>query len=198
MNDFETFEKQRMDFISKHLIGADNLAKLKENESIKNPLIKYFESKYFKVITEKFDDSRKYRFDIILYHITDKENHYPIIIECKRDGRKKGGELAKWCLQCKNYSDTFIDKKQVSVFVAPQISFFYLVEGSYFSPHNPLSFYHSNTNSFLFSAFNFGEVLKIGTFKKKIILCANNKKIWDSENPQSFDFDILKTLFKLN
>ena len=189
MNEFEEFNQTRIEFVNKHFGNADILAKALENKEVRDPLAIYF-SKYFEVLKEKKDDSGKFRFDLILYHPTDKQKNYPLVIECKKDGRKKGKNIAEWCIQCKNYSTLLFNGKKIYVFCYPQISHFYLIEGSFLSPHSP-DYHVGNINSFLYASFNFGEVLKIKKENMIYVLCVNNKIVWRSDYSHIINFDKL-------
>jgi hypothetical protein len=195
MDLFNEFNKLRIKFISEDFVNANKLSEALENKQIRDPLADYF-SKYFTVLKEKKDDTNKYRFDLILYHKSDLENNYPVIIECKRDGRKRGVDLANWCLQCKIYSSLFFKGKKVSVFCYPQISHFYLIEGALISPHTPED-YVSNINSFIYASFNIGELLKIKKKNFLYVLCVNNSIVWSSQFPETFNYNKLSKLFNL-
>jgi hypothetical protein len=192
---FEEFNKCRIDFINNKFVDANKLSEALEGKNIRDPLIKYLSS-FFYVESEKFDDTKKFRFDIILYHKTDTNKNYPLIIECKRDGRKRGVDLAQWCMQCKEYSTLLYKGNKISVFCFPQISYYYLLEGAFISPHF-LNDYVSNTNSFIFHAFKMGELTKVKKQNFVYMLCANNLIFWRSDYNESFDFNKLIKTFSL-
>lgn len=179
MDKFYEFTHLRIRFINENLGNANKLSEALEGNGLRDPLALYF-SKYFIVEKEKKDDSQKYRFDIVLFHPTDKEKQYPLIIECKKDGRKRGKDIASWCNQCKIYSDLTYKGFKIHVFCYPQISEFYLLEGAFISPHDPHE-YVGNVNSFLYASFKMGEVLKIKKRYFEYVLCMNNKIVWSSE-----------------
>lgn len=193
--DFKEFNQHRIEFINRHFTDANKLAEALENSAVKDPLIKFLQN-HFTVYSERFDDSKRFRFDIILYHKSDQQNNFPIIIECKRDGRKRGVDLANWCLQCKEYTTLFYESKKVSVFCFPQISYYYLLEGAFVSPHfvnDPVS----NTTSFLFHSFGIGELLKVKKRNFVYMLCANNTTFWRSDLPSYFEYNKLIKTFNL-
>jgi hypothetical protein len=189
MNIIYEFIRLRDRVVREYLVDVDKLSETLENEGVRDPLAQYF-SKFFDVEKEKKDDSNKYRFDIILFHPSDYDKKYPLIIECKKDGRKRGKDIGLWCNQCKIYSDLTYKGNKIHVFCYPQISQYYLFEGTFLSPHEPWE-YVGNINSFLYASFGIGEVLKIKKRQFEYVLCINNKLVWRSESPENINYNKL-------
>lgn len=159
-------------------------------------LSKYF-SNWFDVQFEITSDCRKRRIDILMFHHSDNEKLYPIGIELKKTGVKRGGDIAKWCMQAKDYTTLSFKGFKPTVFIAPQISGWYLDEGERISKHDvELSGYmgsHNNVNSFLYQSFGFGELQKyyyknIGCMR----LVINTFIIWDCKEPSKLNYSKLQ------
>lgn len=149
----------------------------------------YF-SKWFDVEREIKSDCLKRRIDILMFHKSDKENILPIGIEIKIVDTKKGSELADWCLQAQHYSTLSFRQFKPTIFILPQITGNYLDEGLLINKHNiespGIKGVHNNVNSFLYKAFNFGEVQKYkfnNIYYSRLVI--NTKQIWDSRIPQN-------------
>lgn len=131
--------------------------KLQENIS------KYM-STWFNVTREVKSNDGKCRIDIIMIHKSDIYKKYPIGIEVKLVEKKQGKDLAKWLKQAHKYTQTkFIGFGEVLVITVPQITGYYLNEGTLMNQHDPFKHGNfagqNNVNTFL-GGFNIGELQK--------------------------------------
>lgn len=178
-----------------HIDDRNKFESLAEAD-IQDRLIEYF-SKWFTVEFEITSDCRKRRIDIFMFHKSDNDKLYPIGIEIKKTGVKRGGDIARWCTQAKGYTDSSFKGFRPTVFIAPQISGWYLDEGERISKHNVehagYMGSHNNVNSFLYQSFSFGELQKyyIGdtAFMRMVI---NTYIIWDSKYPNNINHERLQ------
>lgn len=162
---------------------------------IQDRIIEYF-SKWFDVEFEITSDCRKRRIDILMFHHSDSQKLYPIGIELKKTGVKRGGDLAKWCMQAKDYTELSFNGFIPTVFIYPQITGWYLDEGERISKHNvELPGYmgsHNNVNSFLYQSFGFGELQKYYINDiSKARLVINTYIIWDCKEPYTLNYQRL-------
>lgn len=135
-------------------------------------------SKFFTVWYEVWDIIHKYRIDLIIIHKSDMDRKYPIGIEVKLTGKKRGKDLAMWLKQASNYADqNFIGFGKCLIATCPQISDFYLREGDRMSKHEGQTMYANNVGTFI-GQFNVGEVQKIDDKDFRIVL--KGQVIWDS------------------
>lgn len=170
-----------------------NFEALPEKE-LQGRLIKYF-ANYFFISSEVTSSCGKRRIDLLMHHYSDTNKQYPIGIELKKTSVKRGINIAEWCLQASEYTRLIFMNQTPLVFIAPQISGWYLDEGERVAKHNVEKPYsagaHNNVNSYLFKAHGFGELQKfydyngIGRFR----LVANTYIVWDSLNPNFFNIE---------
>jgi hypothetical protein len=158
--------------------------------------------KWFDVYFEEWSLCRTKRIDLILFHCSDKAREYPIGIEIKKGHVKKGADIAKWCNQAREYRDVLFFEKKAHIFIAPQISGWYLDEGQFVKKHNVEAFgslgCQHNINSFLYRSFGIGELQKYKRDLRKnadaFRLTMNTKEIWNSTKPYTFNTEILDKL----
>lgn len=120
-----------------------------------------------------------------MYHKNPQSLQIPFIIELKKDSIKQGSTLGEWCKQSSLYSRCAWDNgKKPIVLIYPQISGLYFEEGFLVKPHDVCHSDQHNINSFLFGAFNIGE-LRIFYHHdiKGYAIIVNNKVLWKSHNP---------------
>jgi hypothetical protein len=173
-----------------------NVEALPERE-LQGRLIKYF-ANYFYVLSEVPSSCLKRRIDLLMYHYSDTTKEYPIGIELKRTSVKRGTNIAEWCLQASEYTKLIFNNQTPLVFIAPQISGWYLDEGERVAKHDVQKPYtagsHNNVNSYLYKAHGFGELQKFYDYNKvgKFRLVINTFIIWDSLNPTFFNIEKYK------
>lgn len=178
-----------------------NIEILSEAE-LQDRLVNWF-SKWFDVYFEQRSDCGKCRIDLLLYHQSDYQREFPIGVEIKKDKLKRGVDIAKWCLQSQRYATTTFGGKKAHIFTAPQISGWYLEEGRLVNKHkvenDGVSGMHHNVNSFLYRGFGIGELQKYvsnwpdkGKTSYRLVL--NQKAIWESTTPYTFNSLILQNL----
>lgn len=174
----------------------DLFESLPERE-LQSRLIKYF-ANYFNVLTEVKSNCGTRRIDFILYHYSDIKKAYPVGIELKKTSKKRGSDIGEWCIQASQYTKLqFINQKPL-IFIAPQISGWYLDEGERVSKHNVEKPYsagsHNNVNSYLYKAHGFGELQKYYSYNgiKKSRLVINTYIIWDQLHPTFFNIEKYK------
>lgn len=155
--------------------------------------------RFFRVQLEVWDNTHKHRIDAVLIHKTDNEGKYPIGVELKRNGKKKGAEIASWLVQGAEYSQAeFTDYGKLCVCIYPQISGVYFEEGRDMTKHDVWAgtnstgskglAYHHNCNGFLKGAFNVGELQEYRTDQKRYYrLVFNTRLLWD-EQTDYFNF----------
>jgi len=163
---------------------------------IQDRLINYF-SKWFHVDFEITSDCRKRRIDIMMFHHTDNDKLYPMGIELKKTNVKRGGDIAKWCNQASDYTKLTFKGCNPLVFIYPQISGFYLDEGSMVHKHDVdlsgSAGAHNNVNSFLYQSFGFGELQKYRHDNNQFArLTINTYIIWDSRQPMFINHEKIK------
>jgi hypothetical protein len=131
-----------------------------------------------------------------MFHFSDTDKLFPFGIELKKTNVKRGGDIAKWCIQANDYTKLKFNGHTPIVFVTPQISGWYLDEGERVSKHNVelsgSNGCHNNVNSFIYRSFNIGELQKyyIGPtayFRFTI----NSYQVWDSQNPTVINYQKL-------
>jgi len=146
-------------------------------------------SKYFHVRREVLSEDGSSRIDVIAVHKSDNNGNFPIGIEIKAVGKKRGVEIGDWINQAYKYSQLpFRGFGKVAVFLFPQISGLYLEEGSEVSRHNLTGRQiweggHHNVATML-SSFDLGELQFYKTWKGKwrLRLVYAAKRIWEQHN----------------
>lgn len=138
------------------------------------------------------------RIDLIIQH---KQKPWLVAgIEVKSTQRKKGVDLADFCLQAQRY--TFCTWKgyekygEIPIFIYPELSSVYLeyLDPSAGRPTHDRNHSHHNVNSFLGRAFSIGEVRTINHNGEKLLgLRHTNKSIW-----REFGKDILDLCHEYN
>lgn len=169
----------------------------------------FFRSKLFHVETEVKCDmdvngKKDSRIDLVLHHKNAVCQDHHIAIEIKKDNIKRGSEMAEWLHQAHRYSRRTFNGFQYHVCIYPPVSVKYFQEGRDVHKHcacrwnNPPDWYHHhyNVNSFLYGAFNVGELQKTVDYNNngyyRIVI--NTKIIWDSRYPHDFHADRLPKL----
>lgn len=143
---------------------------------------------------------RKGRVDVFMTHKTDLLKKYPIAIELKKKGVKGGSELGRWLNQAAGYAKMQFCDHPTRIIVFPQVSFEYLQEGTEIISHDVYSHdmrgVHYNVNSFLWQAFDVGELQKYKTRHGKMAyrIVINCMRVWDSIDPWYFNIDKLDKL----
>lgn len=154
---------------------------------LRDRLVNYF-STWFDVDYEVTSLCKTKRIDLLMFHHSDNDKLFPFGIELKKTNVKRGGDIAKWCIQANGYTKLIFSGVKPIIFVTPQISGWYLDEGERVSKHNielPGSAgCHNNVNSFLYKCFEFGELQKyyIGV-KSYCRFTINSYEVWDSRTP---------------
>lgn len=168
---------------------------------LQDRLVNWF-GRWFDVYFEEWSLCRTKRIDLILFHNSDKNRDYPIGIEIKKGQIKRGTDIAKWCEQARSYRDVLFFEKKAHIFIAPQISGWYLDEGVLVHKHDvtnsgSIGCQH-NINSFLYRSFGIGELQKYKSHraanKDAFRLTMNTKEIWCSTNPYFLNTQILDSL----
>lgn len=168
---------------------------------LQDRLVTWF-AKWFDVYFEERSLCGKFRIDLLLYHKSDLDRRYPIGIELKKSQIKRGTDIGAWCAQAHSYTKAMFDEKIAHVFIAPQISGYYMEEGSKMAKHNVfaqgyLGAQH-NVNSFLYRSFKIGELQKFKAVwpapKDQLRLVMNCREIWSSQYPHTFHTEILDNL----
>lgn len=143
-------------------------------------------ARYFDVYRQVWDVTMKSRIDLVIQH---KDSPWLVAgIEVKNTTRKKGAELADFCLQAQRYSHCtwrgFEHFGKIPIFIYPELSSTYL---DYFDPaekprkpKHVRNHQHHNVNSFLGRAFGIGEVQTVTgyTGEKMLGLRFANKSVW--------------------
>jgi hypothetical protein len=146
--------------------------------------IKTFSSTFYHIETEVTDQSRKSRIDVIVY-IT-QDILFGIEFKQMNDGikhRKHGKDLGEWMVQSKRYSESLFPNvytktySRIPIFVFPEVTNNHLrfvpdVHDRTTRPWLTEECEHNNVNSFLFKAFQIGE-LRILSPKHHMIFSAN-------------------------
>jgi hypothetical protein len=169
-----------------NLTDRFNFESISEHD-LRDRLVNYF-STWFHVDFEITSLCRTKRIDILMYHFSDTDKLFPFGIELKKTNVKRGGDIAKWCLQASCYTKLLFNERKAIIFVVPQISGWYLDEGERVSKHNVedpgASGCHNNINSFLYKSFGFGELQKYYLKDKKYCrFTINSYEVWDSRYP---------------
>jgi hypothetical protein len=177
---------------------------LPHHEAVLQDKLMRFLGKWFDVCMEVTSDCSSGRIDLLMYHRTDKYQQFPIGIEIKPHLFKKGTEVGAWCRQAQRYTECTFDTKTATIFTAPQISGFYLKEGSMMNQHKVEEAgdlgRHYNVNPFLYRSFGIGELQKYeqkqkyrirGTHYRLVINC---KEIWTSEDGYQFNYALIQSL----
>jgi hypothetical protein len=164
---------------------------------LQDKVFNYFKTN-FNVFSEITSKCKKRRIDLLMYHNTDLNKDYPIGIELKKTSVKRGGHIGDWCNQASEYTKLEFNNHIPLIFIAPQISGWYLDEGERVAKHDVEKPYlagaHNNVNSYLYKAHGFGEMQKfydnkgVGNFR----LVINTYIIWDSLNPTFFNIEKYK------
>ena len=128
------------------------------------------------VLPEK-EIAKGLRPDFIFYHKSDIDKKYRLVIEAKKDGKKKGTEINHWLKQAASYK---IDK-QTFVFTLPRFSGWYISEGLELSKHDIEKQHHCNIGSFVYDIYKIGQVVSYDYESKKYVkFLLRDKCIWDS------------------
>lgn len=168
---------------------------------LQGKLVTWF-GRWFDVFFEVRSQCGKFRIDLLMYHQSDTERKYPIGIEIKKVEIKRGTDIGKWCEQASNYTRAVFDDRKCHIFTAPQISGWYIDEGSKMAKHpverEGMAGCHNNVNSFLYRSFGFGELQKfISHWPKKkdhFRLVINTLQVWSSKDPYFLNTPILDKL----
>ncbi len=117
--------------------------------------------------------------DFIFYHKSDLEKKYRLVIEAKKNGKKRGTEINQWLHQAAKYK---VDKNTF-VFTLPRFSGWYISEGSELSKHDIESQHHCNIGSFIYDIYKIGQVVSYDYNGLKFVkFLLRDKCIWDSKN----------------
>ena len=173
-------------FIFMNTTDRNNYESIPEHD-LRDRLVNYF-SNWFEVDYEVTSLCRTKRIDLLMFHFSDTDKLFPFGIEIKKTNVKRGGDIAKWCIQANSYTKLKFNGYTPIVFVTPQISGWYLDEGERVSKHNvELSGYmgcHNNVNSFIYKCFNLGELQQYEINNIKYLrFTINTYQIWDSRTP---------------
>jgi len=153
-----------------------------ENDIV-NKAIKHL-SAYFFVDTEVWSRRGKSRIDMVLVHLSDISNKYPIGVEFKINEKKQGKDLGKWLKQAIRYTEAdFVKYGKMLIITYPQISGLYMEEGIRMAKHpfenSGIYGYHHNVNTFL-AQFNVGELqyyIRDDKYYYRIVF--NAVQVWD-------------------
>lgn len=183
---FREFHELRLKYVWEQLTPVN---REEVEATVEKRMVDYL-STWFTVHTQKFDDTGKHKCDIIMYHKATTEREVPIIIEIKREDVKRGQSMGEWCKQAKRYADTtWHGGKKAIVIIFPQISGYYFEEGCLVNQHDVTNHEHHNINSFLYGAFELGELRDFYHHEKKgYAIIVNNKILWQSH--EGFNFHL--------
>jgi hypothetical protein len=162
----------------KTLTSSQDDAKDKVTEEKLQKSMAAYLSKYFLVFLEVWDTTHKFRIDLVIIHKSDTEKKYPIGVEIKLVGKKRGKDLALWLKQASNYASlNFNVFGKCLIVTCPQISDYYMKEGSMMHHHDQSTLYANNIGDFI-GQFNVGELQKIDQHNCRIVF--KGQVIWDS------------------
>ena len=117
--------------------------------------------------------------DFIFYHKSDIGKKYRLVIEAKKDGKKKGTEINHWLKQASRYKVDAL----TFVFTLPRFSGWYISEGAELSKHDIEKQHHCNIGSMVYDIYKIGQVVSYvheGVRCVKFLL--RDKCIWDSRH----------------
>ena len=181
-------------FIFMNTTDRNNYESIPEHD-LRDRLVNYF-SNWFEVDYEVTSLCRTKRIDLLMFHFSDTDKLFPFGIELKKTNVKRGGDIAKWCIQANDYTKLKFNGYTPIVFVTPQISGWYLDEGERVSKHNVelsgSNGCHNNVNSFIYRSFNIGELQKY--YIGPTAYCRftiNSYQVWDSQNPTVINYQKL-------
>ena len=156
---------------------------MERNEKILQEKLTDFMNTYFYVNREVSSTDGKSRIDLMLVHKSDKERMYPVGIEIKVTGKKRGKDLANWIKQAHRYSESeFVGYGKCMIIAYPQISGLYLREGVEMCNHESINDFgkHNNVGTFI-GQFKIGELQKYKDWNNRylcrIVYCGST--IWD-------------------
>lgn len=161
---------------------------------LESKMIQYLK-RWFNVSSQIWSTDHKRRIDLIITHLTDFNQEFPIGVEIKLAEKKTGKSLASWLKQASEYSELeFTGFGKCLIITCPQVSELYMKEGDLISKHpmngSELS-QHNNITTFI-GQFNVGEIQKCYWNNKqysKIVF--KGWVIWDSRYNQ-FDYEKYK------
>lgn len=156
-------------------------------------------SKFFDVQIEVWSTDYKKRIDMVLIHKSDTAKKYPIGIEFKQNGKKRGKELGLWLEQSMTYSQSdFINYGKLLVCTYPQVTGLYLNEGDNMCEHSVTDYTlrpHNNINTFL-AHFKIGELQKMKKDGREYFMIVFNAQVvWDGTN-DDMKYDKLEKLWQ--
>lgn len=168
---------------------------------LEDRLVNYF-GKWFDVYFQERSLCGNHRIDILMFHNSDNSRNYPIGIEIKKGDIKRGTDIGKWCVQAQSYTKALFFEKKPFIFIAPQITGWYLDEGKMVSKHcvedGGAAARQNNVNSFLYKSFSIGELQKYKTTwpvnKNRFRLVMNTLQVWTSEDPYFLNTETLNKL----
>jgi len=157
-----------------------------DSEKVLHEKMIRFLKRYFYVFSEVWSDDKTSRIDLVILHHSDKERKYPIGIEIKVKEKKTGRSLADWLRQAIRYTEnTFKGFGKCLIITCPQISGYYLKEGSEMHQHEDEKGCREDHNASTFlGQFKIGEFQKyIGKFDKQYMrIVYKGSIIWDMKD----------------